>query len=363
MARTCPIAKVLERNHEVEILGFDLGDGFYEPWRGEFEVTSVAKPRTPIGLYLRGRQLSESISGDVVYAFRPCAGSFGVGLYHKRRHGTPLLLDIEDLIRFNELGRLHRLYQVVRYSGYPNSEFYADVLRHLTDRADAVTVTSRHLQEKYDATRLTYGPDSDVYDPETVGDTDDIRSELGDDPYAIFAGTIRPHKGLDELARAVDLAEHDVKILILGYDPEDQIPELRELSGGNVEYLGTVPHDVVPRYLDFATMVLLPQKQTRYTQAQVPEKTFEAMSMAKPIVASDVADFAELLDGCGRVVEPDNPAVLSEAIDWIVDHPDAAREMGERAREKYVSEYGWDAMERSLEEILQSVTAPREAGQ
>jgi glycosyltransferase involved in cell wall biosynthesis len=266
------------------------------------------------------------------------------------------VLDIEDLIRFEELARWHRLYQMVRYSGAPDSEFYADRLRRHTDRADAVTVTSRLLAEKYDGTRVPYGPDPEAYAPDRFDHDDELCEQFGDGHYAVFAGTIRPHKGLDVLADAVALAENDVQILVLGYDPENQLPELRERSEGAVEYAGTVPHHEVPRYLHFADVVALPQKDTRYTQAQVPEKLFEAMSMAKPIVASAIADFPEILEGCGRTVPPEDPAALASELDWIVDNPEAAAEMGERARERYVAEYGWDAMEDILEGVLRRAT-------
>jgi glycosyltransferase involved in cell wall biosynthesis len=43
------------------------------------------------------------------------------------------------------------------------------------------------------------------------------------------------------------------------------------------------------------------------TVGQIPAKLFDAMAMAKPIVATDVNDFAGILDGCGLVVKPGMP--------------------------------------------------------
>lgn len=357
MARTCPIAKVLERNHEVEIVGFDQGDGFYEPWQGEFTTTTVETGYTPLGLWRGMRKASEAITGDLLYAFRPCAGSFGVGLHHLRSHDKPLLLDIEDLIRFQEFAFYHQGYQMVRYSNRPDSEFYSELLRRQSDEADAVTVTSSAIAEKYDGVRIPYGPNETEFSPETVS-TPDLAEPLPGDHHVIFAGTIRRHKGLDVLARALAQTERDVRLCVLGYDPADLLPTLDELSGGKTEYLGTVPHNEVPGYLKLADFVALPQKETRYTAAQIPEKTFEAMAMAKPIVASAVSDLPEILDGCGRIVEPDRPDRLADEIDWILDNPDEAAAMGRRAREKYVAEYGWDRMEEKLGDVIDRVPIP-----
>jgi len=355
MARTCPISKVLERNHEVEIVGFDSGNGFYEPWQGKFTTTTVKSGSTPYSLWKGIRNASEAISGDLLYAFRPCAGSFGVGLHHARTHDKPLLLDIEDLIRFKEYPFYQQGYQMVRYSNRPDGEFYSELLRRITDRADQVTATSSVIAEKYEGIRVPYGPDEKEFSPEKVSEPD-LEEPLPGDYQVIFAGTIRKHKGLDDLARAISICEHDVRLLVLGYDPANLLPEIDSLSGGKVEYMGTVSHTEVPGYLKLADFVALPQKQTRYTAAQIPEKIFEAMAMEKPIVASRVSDLPEILDGCGRVVEPESPDQLASEITWILDNPDEAIAMGECARERYVSRYGWDQMEQQLEAIIERVT-------
>jgi glycosyltransferase involved in cell wall biosynthesis len=356
MARTCPISKVLERDHEVEIIGFDSGGGFYEPWEGKFTTKTVETGYTPHGLWKGVREASEAISGDLLYAFRPCAGSFGVGLYHKRTHNKPLLLDIEDLIRFQEFPFYKQGYQMVRYSNRPESEFYSELLRRVTNKANEVTVTSSVIAEKYDGVRVPYGPNETEFSPDKVS-IPDIDEPLPGDYQVIFAGTIRKHKGLDDLARAISMCNHDVRLLVLGYDPANLLPQIDSLSDGKTEYLGTVPHDAVPGYLKLADFVALPQKRTRYTAAQIPEKVFEAMAMKKPIVASAVSDLPEILDGCGRIVEPESPDLLAAEINSILDNPDEATAMGERARERYVSRYGWNQMQQDLDSIIDRVTA------
>ena len=81
------------------------------------------------------------------------------------------------------------------------------------------------------------------------------------------------------------------------------------------------------------------------------------MAMKKPIVASAVSDLPEILDGCGRIVEPESPDLLAAEINSILDNPDEATAMGERARERYVSRYGWNQMQQDLDSIIDRVTA------
>jgi len=74
--------------------------------------------------------------------------------------------------------------------------------------------------------------------------------------------------------------------------------------------------------------------------------------MAKPIIATAVSDLSEILDGCGWVVEPENPEKLAEAIQYVFDHPEEAKEIGWKAREKCIEKYSWDAMEEILIKIF-----------
>lgn len=356
MARTCPIAQTLSRNHEVEILGFDGGDGFFGPYEDAFDYEMMSPARSPVGLVKRIRRLSDAISGDVVYAFRPQVGSLGVALYHKRRTGTPVILDVEDLLRYEEYPIYQQLYNAVVFSGSPTSGAYAKLLEPLLDRTDAVTVSSRAIQRRYGGTVLPYGPDAEEFDPETVDPCSELVADHGDTPLVVFVGTVREHKGLDVLADAIDTVDTEIRLVVAGYDPEDQIPELNRRSGGRVDYRGPIPHEAVPSYLAAASVVPIPQHETRYTEAQVPNKIFEAMSMACPIVASSVGDIPEILEDCGRLVPPGDPEALATAIENLLGDEEMASELGHRARRRYVEEYGRDALGRRLRNVLSTAT-------
>jgi glycosyltransferase involved in cell wall biosynthesis len=298
----------------------------------------------------------DKISGDVVYAFRPHLGSLGVGLLHRRRTGTPVVLDVDDLVRFDEYPIHQRAYNTVVFSGSPTSGAYAKLLSLLGRPPDRTTVSSSYLQRIYGGEILPYGPPADVFNPDSVDPHPDLIDDNGSTPLLIFVGTIRRHKGLDTLASAVSQMEKDARIVIAGYDPDDQLPELRSLSRGRLDFRGPINREEVPQYLKAADAVALPQHDTEYTRAQVPKKVFEAMSMARPIVASRVGDLPEILESCGRLVPPESPAELATVLDDMLHHrPDVAKELGRAARERYVEQYSRSALRARLEEIFQSL--------
>jgi len=65
------------------------------------------------------------------------------------------------------------------------------------------------------------------------------------------------------------------------------------------------------------------------------------MAMAKPIIATNVSDISEILNGCGWIIETENPRQLAETIQYVYEHPIETKEKGEKAREKCKREYSW----------------------
>lgn len=352
MARTCPIAKVLSQNHKIEIIGFDHGDGFFDPYEDEFDPITFEVGNTPLSLIRNVHRAEEAITGDVCYAFRPMLGSLGVGLLHKRRTDTPVVLDIEDIVRFEQRPWYQKLYNSIIFSGSPTSGAYAALLHGMLDEVDQVTVTSEYLQDRYGGEILPYGPDADEFDPDTVNPNDALVDDYDDTPIVVFVGTLRPHKGLDILATALSKTRHEVQLVIAGYDPHGMVGELSELSGNRVDFRGPIPHDVVPEYLAAADLIAIPQRATPYTQAQIPNKIFEAMAMGRPVVASDVSDLSTILNGDGWIVDPGDSDELAAAIDGILADPAAAEERGRQLRRRYLDCYSWAALSDRLDQVF-----------
>jgi glycosyltransferase involved in cell wall biosynthesis len=108
----------------------------------------------------------------------------------------------------------------------------------------------------------------------------------------------------------------------------------------------------MPELLALSDMVVLPQRRTPVTSAQVPAKVFEAMAMAKPIVATSMSDLPEILNGCGILVEPEDVAELATAIEHLLEDEAMAMDLGQKARERCLRHYSWDAMEMILAQVL-----------
>ncbi|HEY5726409.1 MAG TPA: glycosyltransferase, partial [Methylomirabilota bacterium] len=119
--------------------------------------------------------------------------------------------------------------------------------------------------------------------------------------------------------------------------------------------VGRIPFEDVPRYLEAADVVAVPQRDTPDTRGQVPAKLFDAMALGRPIVSTRVSMIPEILEGCGALVPPGDVAALASAIGRLLDRPDEARALGEAARRRAVDRYSFEAARRALFPLIERV--------
>lgn len=308
------------------------------------------------------------ISGDVIYASKPLIQSFGVALINKIKTSKAVVLDIDDW----ELGFSKEYYdsmpwlkKIIKFLRSPlnlGSYSYLLLMNKLIRFADVVTVSGNVLLSMYGGTLICHGRNIDQLDPQKF-----CRSELkkiylpekNNDAFVIsFIGTLRPHKGLDDLIDALSLLKHKgFLLMIVGIEDGDYVRSLKNRirnSGlsENVKYFPQQPFEKLPEFLSFTDLVVIPQRKRSSSYGQVPAKIFDAMAMAKPIISTDIPDISEILDGCGWIVEPENPKKLAEAIQYVRNNPKEAEEISLKARQKCIDKYSWTAMEKELVKVF-----------
>jgi len=362
LVRTYPIAKVLERNYEIEIIGPVFGKEIFKPYQNEFSYKPIycrceGSKLNKIQRRISGiNKISDFVKGDIIYAFKPMYTSLRVGLSAKWRNRIPLILDIEDwdAAPFFEKNIKEKM-ECLKTFHNPHNVFYNMLMETQVNKADDITVVSNFLKSRFGGIKLPHGADTYVFDPNKFDkNKNKIRWNIDKFKIIMFCGTMRQHKGLDELIEAIKIINcKDIKLMIVGGgDLILSVKKLIETNRGAVIRIPYQPHSKMPELLSMADIIVLPQRKTLFSMAQVPGKVFEAMAMAKPIIATNVSDLPEILENCGWIVEPENPRQLAEAIQYVLDNPDEAFEISQKARQKCIEKYSWASMEKILKTLF-----------
>ena len=370
LGRTYLLAKILQRHYKVEIIGPIFGEGIWEPVAYDksiiyksVRVFGSFKPNWPIG------ELIKKIDGDVIYASKPLFSSFGIGLLKKALKKKPLILDIDDW----QMGFIKENYSKMsiyqRFRFIKNSTLYLYDLgsywnnlinEKIVNFADELTVSNHFLQEKFGGTIIWHARNTENFNPQKYS-RKLLREKYNLDnskKVVMFLGTPREHKGLEILIHALNMIKNkNIFMFVVGIgDNNDYGKKLtkiaKEILGNNYKGFDIQPFDKIPEFLTIADIIVIPQKKSFSAIGQVPAKVFDAMAMAKPIIATKVSDLPEILKGCGWIVEPENPDMLAKTIEYVLDNPEEAEKIGQKARKKCIEKYNWDTMERILVKIF-----------
>jgi glycosyltransferase involved in cell wall biosynthesis len=313
-----------------------------EPWIKPIEIKNVPK------FYRTAIELISASEGDVLIAVKPYLPSFGVALLAAECRSVPVILDLDDLdsALFPEpnpewKSRMAELRD-------PLSLVYLGLLTKLTAAASGITVASSRLQKRFGGTLVPHGCPVSQFTPSAVN-REKARKRYGFvGPVVLFPGTRRTHKGLRSLAKAVAHVQ-GARLAVLcrpgDYSESkwDEFPLTR---------IPTVPYEDLPELLAAADVIAIPQLDTEAAQHQMPMKVYDAMAMAKPIVATSVSDLPVVLDGCARIVTPGNSEELANSIKDLLENPAKATALGERARARCLEKY---SMERVGEALLAAI--------
>lgn len=168
------------------------------------------------------------------------------------------------------------------------------------------------------------------------------------DQVASYVGRLSVVRGGWEVLEALERLpkERDFRLNFAGMIVPSQLEaEFRKHPGWQrVIFFGHVSRREMGTIMAKARMgLVLFHPGPNHTDSQ-PNKLFEYMGAGLPIIASDFPRWRELIEGakCGILVDPLKPAEIAAAIEWVLDNPKAAEEMGARGRKAVTEQFSWD---------------------
>lgn len=174
-----------------------------------------------------------------------------------------------------------------------------------------------------------------------------------------YVGGIAANRGIREIVRAMGQVKNGTRLQLAGSFSENHVEsEVKGYPGWqNVDELGWLDRDGVISVLNrsMAGLVTL-HPIINYIDA-LPVKMFEYMGSGVPVIASSFPLWRDIIEGnnCGLCVNPLEPEAISKAINYLVEHPVEAEEMGKRGRAAVEEKYNWGLEEKKLLQLYRGL--------
>ena len=214
-------------------------------------------------------------------------------------------------------------------------------IKHLRDRG---------LPERQ-ITFLPNGADTDFLKPRPASDRLLARWHLYGKRVFLYVGTHAYYHGLETLIDAAALLREnsDIVLLMVGEGPErDRLKTLcthRKLT--NVIF-GSSPYEEMDQLYSIAFASIATLRNIEVANGMRLSKIFPSLSCGVPVIYSGFGEAAELIlaSRCGLVVEPENPALLAQAILTLASRPEMRSEFGRSGRKLVERDYSWSTIVR-----------------
>jgi len=287
----------------------------------------------------------------IVHAHSPML--VGIPAVHAaRRFGLPVVYELRDLWenpsvdrgKFKEGSTLYRAAQLFE--------------NYVLHRADALVTICKTLKDAIEPRKgkdvpvyvVDNGVDVDKFTPRPADEALRAKWKLGGKKVVVYLGTFQPYEGVELLVRAIrGVADRvpDAHLLVVGGGGEHpRIVELAKRLGveGLVTFTGRIPHGEVVDVFPLGDLFVYPRLLTYTTALTTPLKPLEAMSMARPVLVSDIPPMRELIakpGESGLLFKPGDQEDLERRIAAALSDPAALERLGAAGRRYAVAERTW----------------------
>jgi glycosyltransferase involved in cell wall biosynthesis len=184
------------------------------------------------------------------------------------------------------------------------------------------------------------------------------------DPQFIFSCGIA-NRDFETQCQAATLAKVPFRVVCPGLQPGLQWPPNADVRDGGAGWLTertkkfTTRDLITDHYAYAAASLVIIKPDPEEKTANGFTNMLEGMALGRPLIVTRTGAMPAELDvektGCGLFVPPGDPVALAEAMTWIMENPDKAKEMGEAGRRLCESYYQLPAFAGRLHSLFESL--------
>jgi glycosyltransferase involved in cell wall biosynthesis len=319
-------------------------------WGGKIGV--IAYFLTTIYLFFRALIILRKINPQFIVLNNPTANTGILGLIVGKVLGTRVITDFCDLIAEYSS-------TLLRIKGIRVKALLM-IQRFIVKRSHKIIVTTEFIKQyvkrmeipSKKIIKIPNGVDPLLFNP-AKHSKEMIRNHLGipiEGKFCVYCGRLDEWAGrkiLENIALWFEENNISVKVIVVGFPAE-------KVQLKNIISLGTKVYKDIPSMLSLADVVLVPFPDEDYAHAASPLKLFEAMAMARPIVASNISGIQEVIkhDESGILVHPNDIEGWCEAILLLLKNSKLSKRLGQCARENVQKQYNWNVLAHQYTQVL-----------
>ena len=348
----------LARNHEAIAITSILPEPSQRPIQ-MYKIPSVILPlqkayRIAIPGYQSFTKILEQFRPDILHINSPCTLGFGAVKYAKH-FGVPVVATYHT--HFPTYPRYYHLTKL--------EDLVWRITRNLYNNVDRTLVPTKpilHELAENNIQRLEYlpnGVDTGLFTPERRNNAWRAQFGCGSKPIVLFVSRLVWEKDLRVLANAyqqLKTKRNDFEMVIVG-DGHART-EFEQMMPG-AHFLGYQTGVALAESFASADIFVFPS--TTETFGLV---TLEAMASGLASVAAKMGGAIEIIEEgtTGLFAKPLDGADLAQKVEWLLDHPNYSRTIGEQAHRR-AQEYRWESilnrLFRMYEDVIQEIKQHR----
>jgi glycosyltransferase involved in cell wall biosynthesis len=176
----------------------------------------------------------------------------------------------------------------------------------------------------------------------------------------LYIGKIDPHRGIGIAIKALsDVAKQlpQAKLILIGEgkSKEKLITMVKELGlENNVRFTGWLDLKTALSYIKVSDICLIPHLVSAHTDTTLPNKIFDYMALAKPVIVSNARPLERIVkeERCGLVFRSEDAQDLAEKI-LQLQEKELRDAFGSRGKESVMRKYNWN---NDAKNLLNSIT-------
>jgi glycosyltransferase involved in cell wall biosynthesis len=373
LGRALLLGDLLRESYDTMVVGIQTTPRVWEPG-ASFAVPVKSLPISSARELPRAASwLRRHVLGSRVIVCKPKPTSLGLALSAGVRP-RDAILDVDDWdLGFGDAPRSRRelvsrapyyvrsLLHPQRFNSYLGVRAAFALVRAFPTRL----VSNGWLKRKVGGHLLPHARDHQVFDPNAVHGAElKQRLALGTRPWVGFIGTVRAHKGIDDLIAALALLSGPAAPGLLlaglsvgGVAEEDQLVAYaaRALGTERVRTAPRFPFSELPAWLSLPDVLCIPSKPGLTSAGQIPAKMFDALMMGKPLVVSDAHDSSDVDDDAAVRFRAGDVADLALKLGELCADDARRAQLSRRARSVALARFDYAPARRVLLPLVASL--------